>query len=299
MPPIASLSGNSRGVLFMLASTVSFIVSDTFVKLASADFAAGQILLVRSLMTAPLMAMIAWRQGAFVNIRGMAERFIGLRMIGEIGASALYLSALVRMDIANATAILQLTPLASTAAAALFLGEKVGFRRWSAIVIGFLAVLLIVRPGVAGFSGWSVLALSAVGFVVLRDLSSRFLPATTQPLAVSALSLSVLAPLGLAMLPLETWGPLTTAAVLHCAASGVFIACGFVFITLAMRNGELSVVGPFRYAILLWAVIIQVAVFGIWPDALTLVGGAILVATGLYMLYRERQTKVARQAAGS
>lgn len=296
MPSFASLSDNSRGVLFMLASTMSFIASDTFVKLASEDLAVGQILFVRSLVTAPAVALLAWQQGAFVQVQGLAERFMGLRLIGEIGASALYLSALTRMEIANATAILQLTPLAATAAAALVLGERVGIRRWSAIGVGFLAVLLIVRPGLAGFSGWSVLALVAVAFVVLRDLASRFLPATTHPLGVSFISLSALVPLGLTMLPFETWGPLTTDALLHCAASGLFLACGFVFITLAMRNGELSAVAPFRYAILLWAIIIQVAVFGIWPDLLTLAGGSMLVATGLYTLYRERRVKAARQA---
>jgi drug/metabolite transporter (DMT)-like permease len=297
MRSFASFSDNSRGVLFMVASTLSFIVSDTFVKLASEELSVGQILLVRSLIIAPVVALLAWRQGALANVRAMAERFIGLRVIGEVGASALYLSALAHLEIANATAILQLTPLAATAAAALLLGERVGVRRWAAIGVGFLAVLLIVRPGLAGFNGWSILALSSVGFIVLRDLSSRFLPPTSHPLAISLVSLSVLAPLGLAMLPFETWNPLTPAAVFHCAASGVFIACGYVFITLAMQNGELSVVAPFRYAILLWAVAIQVAVFGVLPDAFTLVGGAVLVATGLYTLYRERKVKAARGAA--
>lgn len=297
MPSIASLSDNTRGILFMVASTISFIVSDTFVKLASEDLAVGQILLVRSLVTAPAVALLAWQQGAFVHIRSLAERFIGLRMIGEIGASALYLSALAHMEIANATAILQLTPLAATAAAALFLGERVGIRRWSAIGVGFLAMLVIVRPGLEGFSGWSVLALVAVAFVVLRDLASRFLPAATHPLAVSVVSLAALVPLGLLMLPFETWEPLTPANVFHCAASGFFIAGGFVFITIAMRSGELSAVAPFRYAVLLWAVIIQISVFGTWPDAPMLVGGAVLVATGLYSLYRERAVKAARRAA--
>jgi drug/metabolite transporter (DMT)-like permease len=288
MPSFASQSENTRGVLFMIATTVGFITSDTFVKLASAELSVAQIIVVRSLIAAPAVAFLAWHRGAFANLRRLAERFIALRAFGEVGATALYLSALAHMEIANATAIIQLTPLAATAGAALFLNEPVGVRRWSAIAVGFLAVLLIVRPGLAGFNGWSLLALAAVAFIVLRDLSSRLLPASTHPLAVSAFSLTVMIPLGLIMLPFETWEPLTARAVAYCALSGLCLSVAFVLITLAMQHGEMSVVAPFRYAILLWAVLIQVAVFGILPDALTLIGGALLAATGLYSLYRER-----------
>ena len=295
MIPAHTASGNSRGILYLLATTIGFILSDTFVKLASEDLSVAQIIIVRSLIAAPAVTLVAWQRGAFANFRGLAERFIALRAFGEVGATALYLSALARMEIANATAILQTVPLAATAAAALFMGEKVGIRRWSAIAVGLLAVLLIVRPGLAGFNGWSLVALASVAFVVLRDLSSRLLPESTNPLAVSALSVFVMIPLGLLMLPFESWEPLTTRALLYCAGSGLFLSISFVLITLAMRSGEISVVAPFRYAILLWAVIIQVAVFSVWPDATTLIGSFILVATGLYTLYRERKVKRAEK----
>jgi drug/metabolite transporter (DMT)-like permease len=142
-----------------------------------------------------------------------------------------------------------------------------------------------------GFNGWSLLALASVGFIVLRDLSSRLLPAATHPLAVSTLSLVVMIPLGFAMLPFQSWEPLTTPAIIYCGVSGMFLSAAFVSITLAMRHGEVAVVAPFRYAILLWAVALQIAIFGVWPDSLTLMGSALLVATGLYTLYRERKLK--------
>ena len=301
MPSTATLSENSRGILFMLASTMSFILSDTFVKLASEELSVAQIIILRSVITAPPVAFVAWRQGAFANFGLLAERYLALRAVGEVGATALYLSALANMAIANATAIIQTVPLAGTAAAALFLNERVGIRRWSAVAIGFAAVLLIVRPGLEGFNGWSLLALASVAFIVLRDLSSRFLPASTHPLAVSTMSLTVLIPLGFLMLPFESWRPVTSSALINCAGSGLFIAFGFVFITHAMRTGKMAVVAPFRYAVLLWAIIIQIVIFGIAPDLLTLAGSAVLVATGFYTLYRERKVKeagAARAAAG-
>jgi drug/metabolite transporter (DMT)-like permease len=291
MRPAQSFSENSRGILFMLGAMAGFILNDTCVKLASEDLSVGKIVVVRSVIALPLVVLIGIQQGAFGDLRLMAERFIWLRALGEVGATAFYLTALAHMDIANTTAIIQIVPLAATAAAAILLGEKVGIRRWSAIVIGFGAVLLIVRPGLEGFNAWSMSVVVAAGFVVLRDLSSRLLPPQTHPLAVSCLSLVAMIPLGLAMLPFSFWAPLDLRGVLLCAGSGIFLSASYVMITQAMRHGEIAVVSPFRYAILLLAIVIQIVVFSVWPDALTLIGSAILVATGLYTLYRERQIK--------
>lgn len=291
MPSFQALSDNSRGIVFMLAAVTAFIFSDTCVKLASDELSIAQIIVVRSLIACPFVVLLGLRQRAFRNMRAMAERFMALRVLGEVAATALFLTALAHMEIANATAVLQIVPLATTAAGALFLGEKVGMRRWSAIFIGFLAVLLIIRPGLEGFTGWSLLALASTGFIVLKDLSSRLLPLSTHPLAVSAWSIVAMVPLGFAMLPFEYWAPLTLRGTLLCAVAALFLSLGFVLITYAMRHGELAVVQPFRYAILLWAVLIQIVVFSAWPDSLTLLGGAILVATGLYTLYREARRK--------
>jgi drug/metabolite transporter (DMT)-like permease len=259
--------------------------------LATEALSVGEIVVVRSVIALPLVVLIGIQQGAFGDLRTMWERFIWLRALGEVGATAFYLTALAHMDIANSTAIIQIVPLAATAAAAILLGEQVGIRRWSAIVIGFGAVLLIIRPGLEGFSGWSLSVVVAAAFVVLRDLSSRMLPAHTHPLAVSCLSLVAMIPLGLLMLPFSFWAPLDMGGVLLCAGSGLFLSASYVMITQAMRHGEIAVVSPFRYAILLLAIVIQILVFAVWPDSLTLTGSAVLVATGLYTLYRERQVK--------
>lgn len=294
MPPAPSFSENSRGILLMLGASAGFILNDTCVKLASDDLSIPQIIIVRSLIALPVVVLVGVQQGAFANLWTMTERFFLIRAVGEIGATAFYLTALAHMAIANSTAIMQIVPLAATAAAALLLGEKVGLRRWSAITVGLAAVLLIIRPGLAGFDSWSLLALVAVVFVVMRDLASRMLPPETHPLTVSCLSLAAMVPLGLVMLPFSFWGALSERSLLLCAGSGLFLSAAYVMVTQAMRHGEMAVVSPFRYAIMPLAVIIQIVVFSVWPDALTLIGSAILVATGLYTLYRERKVKGGR-----
>jgi drug/metabolite transporter (DMT)-like permease len=260
-----------------------------FVKLASADLSIPQVIVIRSMIALPLVILYCRYQRVLRSLSAFRDRVLWWRTLGEIGGTATYLSALARLDIANITAIAQTTPLAVTGAAAIFLGEKVGVRRWAAIAIGFLAVLLIIRPGMAGFSAWSLLALASVGFVTLRDLCSRAMPLNVHPLVVTIVSLATLIPLGLAMSPFEPWRALTGAAFLYCLAAALALSIAYVLIVQAMRFGEIAVVTPFRYSFLLWAILIQIAVFSVWPDSLTLIGSAILVGTGLYTLYRERK----------
>lgn len=297
MSPANSASENTRGIVYMVAACSGFVINDTCVKLASADMSIPQIIVIRSLIALPLVALYCWRQGLIANLFAIRDRFLWLRTAGEIGGTATFLSALARLEITNITAIAQLTPLAVTGGAALLLGERVGIRRWSAIVIGFLAVLLIIRPGMSGFNAWSLMALVSVGFVVLRDLSSRAMPLTIHPLTVTIVSIAALIPLGFAMLPFSEWRPVTLPALAYCAASALTLTVAYVLVVQAMRHGEIGVVAPFRYVFLVWAIAIQITVFAVWPDALTLLGSLILVATGLYTVYRERKVKGRRAAS--
>lgn len=285
------LNENYRGILLLIAAMTGFIANDTFVKLASDDIPIPQIIVIRSLIALPIVLLFCWYQGVLRNLLELGDRFLWLRTIGEIGGNATFLTALARLDLATIIAISQLTPLAVTAAAALFMGEKVGIRRWSAIAIGFLAVLLVIRPGLEGFNVWSLLALSCVGFVVLRDLSSRAMARTVEPLTVTVVSLVTLVPLGLALSAFEPWQTVTMRAWAYCAGSAATLSVAYVLVVHAMRHGEISVVAPFRYVVLIWAILIQIAVFSTWPDAFTLIGSAILVATGIYTVYRERKVK--------
>ena len=275
----------------MLGCCVCFISNDMFVKLASADLTIPQVIVLRSLLALPLVVLYCWQQGTLARLWRIRERFLALRTVAELGGTAAYLTALARMEIAVSTAISQITPLAVTAAAAIFFGEKVGWRRWSAIGIGFVAMLIIIRPGAAGFSPWSLLVLLTVAIVVVRDLSSRLMAPWVDPIAVAFVSIVALIPLGLVLSIFEPWQPITGRALIFCFGAAVTLSIAYVLVVSATRFGEISVVAPFRYSVLLWAILIQIAVFGVLPDRWTLLGSAILVATGLYAVYREHKLK--------
>jgi drug/metabolite transporter (DMT)-like permease len=289
MAATPSASDNRKGILLMMAAMAGFILNDTFIKVASDDLPTGQIIFLRGLLATPLILLLAWRFGALAKLPALRNRFVGWRTVGEMGSTALYLTALFNMPLANATAILQIVPLITTAAAAVFLRERVGPRRWSAVALGLLGVLLIIRPGLEGFNAWSLVALSAMVFIALRDLSSRLLPPEVPTLGVTLVAAVAVTFLGAGMGLAEVWQPLTPRLLALLAIAALFLTGGYALIIQAMRVGEISAVGPFRYTIMLWAIALQLAVFGEWPDLLTLAGTAVVVATGVYVFYRERR----------
>jgi drug/metabolite transporter (DMT)-like permease len=289
MTQTATATGNRHGIILMIAAMAGFILNDTLTKLASEALPTGQIIFVRGLLATPMIVLLAWWFGALANLASLRHRSVAWRTVGEMGSTALYLTALFHMPLANATAILQIVPLITTAAAAIFLRERVGPRRWSAVLLGLIGVILIVRPGLEGFNAWSLVALSAMAFIALRDLSSRLLPPEVPTLGVTLVASVAVTALGAGLGLAEQWQPLSPRLLGLLAIAALFLTAGYALIIQAMRAGEISAVGPFRYTIMLWAIILQFAVFGSWPDWLTLAGTAIVVATGIYTFYRERR----------
>lgn len=279
---------NRLAIFYMLAAMASFIFNDTCTKLASAELSTGQIIFVRGAIASPMILLVAWWQGDFAHISLLFHRTVVWRTIGELFATAFYLTALFNMPIANASAILQTVPLATAAGAAIFLREKVGIRRWTAISIGLIGVLIIIRPGSEGFTAWSLFAVASVAAILVRDLSSRIMPDGIPVLGVAAFSAVAVTCLGAVMAFFDEWRPMSPALFAYLASSAVFLLFAYSFIQLAMRTGEIAVVAPFRYTILLWAIVIQITVFRVWPDAPMLLGSLILVVMGLYTFYRER-----------
>jgi S-adenosylmethionine uptake transporter len=257
-----------------------------------------QAIFLRGLIATGLIGLLAWQRGALAHRpRGADGRMMLYRSVGEIGATTLFLTALFNMPLANATAIIQAAPLCVTLAAALFLRHPVGWRRYTAIGIGFVGVVLIVRPGAEGFNAYSLAALGSVLFITLREVSTRgFSPAVPTLLVTVVTSLSITAFAG-AVTAFGEWQPVRVESVARLTGASVLLLLGYYAGIVAMRIGEIGFVSPFRYSNLLWALVLGFVVFGDIPSWLTVAGAAIVMATGIYTFHRERIS--ARQLAQS
>jgi len=289
------LTDNIKGALLMMGSMAAFTLNDTFFKTLSGEIPLFQGIFLRGCLVVVLMTVLAFATGDLRRpIPAGDRKVIALRTLGEMGATICFLTALFHMPLANVTAILQSLPLFITLVGALLFGEQVGWRRWGAIIIGLFGVLLIVRPGGEGFDRFSLLALAAVGFVVLRDLSTRRLSPGTPSLSVALVGAVAITLMGGMVSATSDWVPLEVYHYKAIAAASLFIIFGYTLSVMVMRIGEIAVVTPFRYTAMVWAILLGYLVFGDIPGLLTLVGSAIVVGMGIYTFYRERQ--LARQS---
>ncbi len=282
------MSANFKAVLYMMASMLAFTLNDTCVKLLGSHLPLGQILTIRGAISSGLLMLLIWHFGQF---RLMLPRrdmgLIGLRTGAELGATFFFLTALFHMPLANLTALMQLLPLTVTGVAAVVFREALGWRRISAILIGFCGMLLIVRPGSEGFNAYTLFGLLSVACVTLRDLSTRAMSGATPSLMVTLIAALAVMGFGISRAGFEPWVALRPNDLALLIAAGVFIGAGYFFSVQVMRAGQLYISTPFRYTGLIWALILGWVVFGDWPQPLTLLGAVIIIATGLFTLYRE------------
>ena len=278
-------SANLRGSLFMVAAMAGFAVEDAFLKAATQEVAVGLALVILGLAGVGVFSVVALRAGAAPLPRSIVSRTMALRSGFEIVGRLFYALAIALTPISTASAILQATPLVVVLGAALIFGESISWRRWALIVLGCVGVLIILRPGLEGFSALSLLALVAMVGFAGRDLATRAAPLTLSnaQLGVTGfimLALSgaiILAVTGRVTLPSPAaWGLL--------AGASLFGILAYAALTQAMRTGAVGSVTPFRYARLVFAVVLGVGVFGERPDAATLAGSAIIVACGVILL---------------
>jgi drug/metabolite transporter (DMT)-like permease len=200
--------------------------------------------------------------------------------------------------LSTASAILQATPLVVTLGAALFLGAQVGWRRWAAILVGLSGVLLIVRPGLAGFEPASLWAVLGVLGLATRDLATRAAPARISGYQMSAYAFGLMAPTGLIMMAVMGSTPVMPDGrnLLFLALALIVGVVAYYLVVAAMRVGDIPVVTPFRYTRMVFALVVALTVFGERPDPLTYLGAAIIIAAGLFTLWREtRRPSLVRQ----
>lgn len=284
----------------MAVSMAGFTANDAITKTIIETVSQGQAMLVRGVFATALIAILAWSQGALRFPAQLLNPMVALRSTCELMATVCFLAALAQMPLANISAILQALPLAVTMGAAMFMGETVGWRRWLAIAVGFVGVLVIVRPGFEGFNAYSLLGLAAVVFAAIRDLATRNMPPEMPSLLVSTATAGIVTLAGaLLIVPQGGWTPISLGQTGLLAAAAVLLLFGYQFIIMAMRAGDVSHVAPFRYTALIWAILLGYLVFGDVPDAAMIAGSAIVVASGLYTLYRESKVGRRKPAAES
>jgi len=285
-------AANVKAIVFLSASMAFFAFDDMFIKLAAADIGVGQILAVQGLLSILYFGYLARMRGQRITRAALISPAIATRHVGDVAGAVCFVIALSLMPISNASAILQAAPLAVTLGAALFLRETVGWRRWSAIAVGFAGVLLVIRPGMEGFNAASLFAVAAVFGLAIRDLGTRVVPHAipTEIIALIASCLFLVTAVVLQsfMSPWKVMSWPTTGLVLSASVCGIL---GVHLITIAIRIGEISLVAPFRYVRVVIAIIIGMVVFGERPDMYTIAGTGLIVASGLYTLYREHSAR--------
>ncbi len=282
-------AANRRGVLAMAAAMASFVANDSLVKYVSQSLPSSELIFLRGLFASVLLLAIAHRAGVAGRMGTLLERRVVLRALFDSFATVVYLTSLFHLPIANATAINMATPLFITLFAIVAFKERVGPGRWVAIATGFTGVLMIVQPNSSAFNAYALLCLGGTLLHASRDLLTRAIDRSIPSILITfstALSVTVLAAVwGL----FQPWQPVGWGQLALLATAAVFLSGGYFLLTVSMRSGEMSLIAPFRYTGLLFALALGYLVWGDVPNALAWGGIALLVAAGLYVLHGERR----------
>lgn len=283
------MTDNLRGILAVLVGSTAFVLNDAMVKLSSPELPASEINAIRGVVATVLLAAICSAMGAWRPLSVLLSPMMLLR-VGTAAAASTFIAVGLRyMPLPTLTTVLQVTPLAVTAGAALLYGERVGWRRWMAVLAGFAGVVLIVKPGAGSFGAAAYIALIALLCTTVRDLTTRGLDKSIPSLFVATASTGAIALGGVVFAFADgAWVTPSAQAWTYLLSAGMFLVAANVFVIFALRTGEIAVIAPFRYVpvpLSLW--------FGwLWwgdvLDALALLGIGLIVAAGLYTLHRER-----------
>ena len=278
-------AGNLAGSLWMTGSMAGFACEDAFLKVAVKVLPLGQVLILLGLFGMLVFALIARQRGEAAFPRALLAPRLLLRSGVEVAGRLFYALALALTPLATASAILQAAPLVVVLGAALIFGERVGWLRWGLILLGFGGVLVILRPGTADFEALSLLAVIGMLGFAGRDLATRAAPPAMSNAQLGVLGFAMLAISGVLILSVTGGAVLPAApALLPLLGASLFGIAGYAALTEAMRSGQVSVVTPFRYTRLVFALLLGALVFGESPDAMTLLGAGVIVLAGIWTL---------------
>ena len=299
--PLADPAVNRRGILATLIAVVLWTCNDTCGKLASEVFPTGEMMAIRGVFAVSIAVSLVvvtghgrmlWR-GARLVLRPM----VLLRALLDAAVVFSFLKALAHMQLANVTAISQATPIIMTLMAAAFGLERIGWRRFLAILVGFAGVMLVVKPSTEGLTAYATLAVVSAALVAVRDLLTRYIDPIIPSPVIALVTAIAGAFTGLMLGMTEEWKPAFVAPTLYLMVAGVLVTLGNLSIVIAYRDAEVGVVAPFRYFSIVTALLLGYLVFADLPDIISIIGILLIIASGIYTMHRERLRR--RQAAGN
>jgi drug/metabolite transporter (DMT)-like permease len=284
---MASHSANYRGILAMIGGCGCFSANDALTKLAAIDLPVSEIVAIRGFFTLLFAFLIIAVRGEIARLTRIGNPWLVLRALIEGFTGVLIIYALSLMPIADLTAILLAQPFLMTLIGVSLLGEQVGWRRWTAVCAGFVGVLLVIKPATSAFDQVSLVALVAAVFVLGRDLLTRKIPPAVPTTVITFATALASVPIGVAGALAEPWKTPGLFPFIVVVASAAFLVFAFILMVIAFRGTDVSSVSPFRYSLVVFAVVFGVILFGEIPDAISFAGMGIIVAAGIYMLHRE------------
>jgi drug/metabolite transporter (DMT)-like permease len=291
--PVVAAAEQALPAIACMVGAVAFLTaSDALIKSLTNVYPVGQLLFIRSIFVWPWILIFAYRQGGLTALRINSTKGHGVRGLLVIASTFLFVTGLSYLPLANAIAAIFMGPLFITAMAPVVLGERVGWRRWLAVSIGFLGVLLMVRPGTDAFQWAIMFPIAGAMCGGLRDLITRRISQKESTLAMLGVTTIVIMIAGIITIPFG-WSEFRANDIAKFALSGTLVSAGHYLMIDAFRRGEAGLVAPFKYTALLWAILIGFVAFGELPDHWTLTGAAVIISAGLYVFYRETQLRKA------
>jgi drug/metabolite transporter (DMT)-like permease len=287
-PPMSPPQNHAlRAGLYMVITTACFVGGDTCIKLIGTTLPLGEIICLVGLLSTVFLFLICAQQGVLNSAPMIFTRTVLLRSLFDVLGSFMFVSALMHMPLANLSSVMQSVPLVVVVVAVIFLGEKAGLARSAAVITGFVGVLFIVKPSPQTITIYEFLAVGAVVVVALRDLVTKRIPAHV-PLLIIALANAFFVSLsGFGFGLMQGFQGIEAWQLTSLVGAGLFVTCGYFFIVATVRLGELSATAPFRYTEVVFAIMAGILVFNEYPDFLSYIGMALVIAAGLYAAHRE------------
>jgi drug/metabolite transporter (DMT)-like permease len=282
------MTDNARGILAVLIGSTAFVLNDAVVKLLADEMPSGEMIIVRGVLATlvHIAGVFAFRAARPIAI--LLQPMMLLRVGAAAAATIMIVLSLRYLPLATVTTVLQVTPLAVTAGAAILYGERVGWQRWLAALTGFAGVLLIVKPG-GVYGAAALLVLVTLVFTITRDLTTRGLDKSIPSILVAAASVVAITCGGFLVALFDgPWVVPSQRAWMLMCFSAVCLFVANTFIIIALRTGEIAVVAPFRYAPVPLAILLGWWWWGDIPDVLAFLGIALVLGAGLHTLNRER-----------